>query len=180
MLGARTGPRQRPAGCEWVDHRPVLFDSAFQERCTAYTVRRGGGTCTSVNRRLARPMPILPELAHRARLVRRNADVPAQRATPSSKIRCRLRCNSCCMSTEITQRQLSNNSDDIMRGLDQGQTFVVTRNGVPVAELKPLHRPPSMSAEAATTGVSGTPSVGLGSLRNDLDQVASQEFEPRA
>jgi antitoxin (DNA-binding transcriptional repressor) of toxin-antitoxin stability system len=83
------------------------------------------------------------------------------------------------MSTEITQRQLSNNSDDIMRGLDQGQTFVVTRNGVPVAELKP-YRPPSMSAEAAATGVSGTPSVGLGSLANDLDQVASREFEPRA
>jgi antitoxin (DNA-binding transcriptional repressor) of toxin-antitoxin stability system len=84
------------------------------------------------------------------------------------------------MSTEITQRQLSNNSDDIMRGLDQGQTFVVTRNGVPVAELKPLHRPASIGAEAATAGVSCAPSVGLGSLRNDFDQATSQEFEPQA
>ena len=83
------------------------------------------------------------------------------------------------MSTEITQRQLSNNSDDIMRGLDQGQTFVVTRNGVPVAELKPLHRPPSIGTAVAAE-VSGTSSVGLGALRTDLDQSASQEFEPRA
>jgi hypothetical protein len=37
------------------------------------------------------------------------------------------------MSTEVTQRELRNNSGAIMRGLDQGKTYVVTRNGVPEA-----------------------------------------------
>jgi prevent-host-death family protein len=36
------------------------------------------------------------------------------------------------MGREITQRELRNNSGEIMRELDEGETFVVTRNGVPV------------------------------------------------
>src|SRR5215472_1015881 len=36
---------------------------------------------------------------------------------------------------EITQRELRNDSGEIMRALDQGESFVVTRNGTPVGEL---------------------------------------------
>ena len=39
---------------------------------------------------------------------------------------------------EITQRELRNGSGDIMRALDRGEAFVVTRNGVPVGEFVPL------------------------------------------
>lgn len=39
------------------------------------------------------------------------------------------------MAREITQRELRNESGEIMRALDPGETFVVTRNGVPVGEL---------------------------------------------
>jgi len=84
------------------------------------------------------------------------------------------------MSTEITQRQLSNNSDDIMRGLDQGQTFVVTRNGIPVAELKPLQRPSFVSTEAAVADISSASGHGPGSRRTDLDRVAAEEHDPQA
>ena len=38
------------------------------------------------------------------------------------------------MARELTQRELRNESGDIMRQLDRGESFVVTRNGVPVAE----------------------------------------------
>ncbi len=44
------------------------------------------------------------------------------------------------MAREISQRELRNESGEIMRQLDQGESFVVTRNGVPVGELSPLRR----------------------------------------
>jgi antitoxin (DNA-binding transcriptional repressor) of toxin-antitoxin stability system len=83
------------------------------------------------------------------------------------------------MSTEVTQRELRNNSGDIMRGLDQGKTYVVTRNGVPVGELAPLRRHRFVSAEAAVAIFNGAPSVDLERLRRDLDEVARQEVDPR-
>jgi antitoxin (DNA-binding transcriptional repressor) of toxin-antitoxin stability system len=67
-----------------------------------------------------------------------------------------------------------------MRGLDAGETFVVTRNGVPVGELTPLRRHRFVSAEAAIAMFKGAPSVDLVRLRSDLDHVASQDREPRA
>jgi prevent-host-death family protein len=84
------------------------------------------------------------------------------------------------MSTEITQRQLRNDSGEIMRGLDQGQSYVVTRNGVPVGQLTPLRRRQFINAEAAVAEFAGAPSVDLGRLRADLDRVASQSLDPRA
>lgn len=44
------------------------------------------------------------------------------------------------MSRTITQRELRNDSGEIMRQLDEGETFVVTRRGVPVGELVPIRR----------------------------------------
>jgi len=41
------------------------------------------------------------------------------------------------MAKVITQRTLRNESGEIMRGLDRGESFIVTRNGVPVGELMP-------------------------------------------
>jgi antitoxin (DNA-binding transcriptional repressor) of toxin-antitoxin stability system len=84
------------------------------------------------------------------------------------------------MGIEITQRQLRNDSGTIMRGLDEGRTYVVTRNGVPVGELAPLRRHRFVSAEAAVGLFRNAPGVDLDRLRDDLDRVASQELEPRA
>jgi antitoxin (DNA-binding transcriptional repressor) of toxin-antitoxin stability system len=80
------------------------------------------------------------------------------------------------MATEISQRQLRNDSGDIMRGLDQGKTFVVTRNGVPVGELTPLRRHRFVSADAAIAIFQSAPGVDLQKLRADLDRVASPEI----
>ena len=40
--------------------------------------------------------------------------------------------------TEIAQRELRNDNAEIIRRVEAGETFVVTRNGMPVAELRPL------------------------------------------
>ncbi|MGH9653871.1 MAG: type II toxin-antitoxin system Phd/YefM family antitoxin [Bryobacteraceae bacterium] len=84
------------------------------------------------------------------------------------------------MVRDITQRQLRNESGEVMRGLDRGESFVVTRNGVPVGELTPLRRLRFVSADAAIAMFRGAPSVDLARLRTDLDRVASQDPDPRA
>ena len=53
------------------------------------------------------------------------------------------------MGREITQRELRNDSGEIMRALDRGESFVVTRNGVAVGELVPLRRRRFVPAQAA-------------------------------
>lgn len=41
------------------------------------------------------------------------------------------------MSETIAQRQLRNDSGEIMRRVEAGESFVITRNGHPVADLTP-------------------------------------------
>jgi prevent-host-death family protein len=41
------------------------------------------------------------------------------------------------MATPLSQRELRNDSGAIMRRVQQGERFTVTRNGVPVADLVP-------------------------------------------
>ncbi|HUY42330.1 MAG TPA: hypothetical protein VMU98_01055 [Acidimicrobiales bacterium] len=84
------------------------------------------------------------------------------------------------MDQEITQRQLRNDSGEIMRGLDAGHTYVVTRNGVPVGELAPLRRRRFVRADAAVAAFKGAPHVDGQRLRDDLDRVASADVQPRA
>jgi prevent-host-death family protein len=83
------------------------------------------------------------------------------------------------VTTEITQRELRNNSGEIMRQLDQGQSFVVTRNGVPVGELAPLRRHRFISAHEAVAAFQGAPRIDFDRFRADLDSAASQEVTPR-
>lgn len=83
------------------------------------------------------------------------------------------------MAKRITQRELRNNSGDIMRRLDQGESFIVTSNGIPVGELSPLRRHRFISAEAAVAAFRSAPRVGFDRFRADLDRAASQEITPR-
>jgi prevent-host-death family protein len=83
------------------------------------------------------------------------------------------------MAREVTQRELRNESGEIMRQLDEGQSFVVTRNGVPVGELTPLRRHRFVSAEAAVAMFRSAPSVDYRRFRDDLDELASQDPTPR-
>lgn len=38
----------------------------------------------------------------------------------------------------ISQRELRNDNAEVMRGVEDGETYTVTRRGVPVARLVPL------------------------------------------
>ncbi len=83
------------------------------------------------------------------------------------------------MTREITQRELRNESGDIMRRLDQGESFVVTRNGVAVGELSPFRRRRFVTTAAAMAAFAPAPHVDHERLRADLDAVASQDPAPR-
>ncbi len=84
------------------------------------------------------------------------------------------------MPREITQRELRNESGEIMRALDRGEAFVVTRNGVPVGELTPLRLRQFVAAEAAVAVFAGAPTVEPARFRADIDAVLDQDAAPRA
>jgi antitoxin (DNA-binding transcriptional repressor) of toxin-antitoxin stability system len=83
------------------------------------------------------------------------------------------------MIKEVTQRQLRNDSGEIMRLLERGETFVVTRNGVPVGELTPLRRHRFVLAEAAVEMFRTAPPVDYERFRADLDAIADPDATPR-
>lgn len=79
----------------------------------------------------------------------------------------------------MTQRELRNESGEIMRELDRGETFVVTRNGVPVGELTPLRRHRFVAAEAVVATFANAASVDFERFRADLDGIADTDPTPR-
>jgi antitoxin (DNA-binding transcriptional repressor) of toxin-antitoxin stability system len=67
-----------------------------------------------------------------------------------------------------------------MRQLDQGESFVLTRNGVPVGELTPAARHRFVSAHASVQAFAGAPSVDASKFRADVDRPLDQDITPRA
>jgi len=83
------------------------------------------------------------------------------------------------MSRQITQRELRNESGRIMRALDSGKSFIITRNGVPVGELIPLRGRTFVPVEAALAPFAGAPGVALREFRKDIDAAINQDPTPR-
>jgi hypothetical protein len=65
-----------------------------------------------------------------------------------------------------------------MRALDQGETFVVTRNSVPMGELRPLPRR-FVSATAVAAAFTCAPPIDREHFRSDLDAFVDQDPSPR-
>lgn len=72
---------------------------------------------------------------------------------------------------EITQRELRNDSGDILRAVESGRTFVITRNGTPVAELVPLRRRRFVAKAAFAAMVAADPPIDGDRFFADLDAV---------
>jgi prevent-host-death family protein len=83
------------------------------------------------------------------------------------------------MARRITQRELRNESGEIMRALDRGEEFVVTRSGVPVGELVPVRRRTFVTRSVVLAAFAGAPPIDAGRLRADLDAVVDQDHVPR-
>ena len=82
------------------------------------------------------------------------------------------------MIEEISQRELRSDSGRIMRALSEGRTFVVTSNGRPVGELRPLRRRRFVGAAAAIGVFRHAPHLDWQRIREDLDPVVDQDVVP--
>lgn len=77
------------------------------------------------------------------------------------------------MSTVIAQRELRNQNAAIIAAVAAGESFVVTRNGTPVAELRPVttaRRTFLPKAEVAAVAANSG-HIDTGAFRADVDRV---------
>jgi prevent-host-death family protein len=70
----------------------------------------------------------------------------------------------------VTVRDLRNNGGDVLRRVEHGERIVVTRDGAPVAELRPLPRPSVTPAELIRRR-KNLPPVNPDALRRDTDNL---------
>ncbi len=77
----------------------------------------------------------------------------------------------------ITQRELRNDSGAILREVQSGQTLIVTRNGVPVAELRSIQ--PRRFVPRATIAAAArlAPQIQSKQFRADLDSLIDQSID---
>lgn len=79
------------------------------------------------------------------------------------------------MNRPITQRELRNDSGAVLEAVEQGESFTVTRNGTPVAQLNPLQRRPYVTRDELAELVAEQPPLDAGEFFSDLDRVVDQE-----
>ena len=83
------------------------------------------------------------------------------------------------MTRELSQRELRNQSGEIMRALDRGEDFIITRNGVPVGELRPIGRRQFVSRDVVKEAFKGVGYIDPKQFREDIDAYVDQDPTPR-
>jgi prevent-host-death family protein len=71
----------------------------------------------------------------------------------------------------ITQRELRNDSGAILREVQAGYSVVVTRNGEPVAELRPIGPRHFVPRAVIAAAAARAPRVDRAQFRRDVDRV---------
>ena len=77
----------------------------------------------------------------------------------------------------ITQRELRNDSAAVLREVQAGQALIVTRNGVPVAELRPIQRRRFVPRAPIAETAARAPRMDIGRFRADLDAFIDQSAD---
>lgn len=82
------------------------------------------------------------------------------------------------MAKTIAQRELRNENAKVIDAVTAGETFVVTRNGEPVAELRPLRagRRTFISREDVVRLAAADVRIDRKRFRADLDSVIDQDL----
>lgn len=82
------------------------------------------------------------------------------------------------MAKTIAQRELRNENAKVIDAVTAGETFVVTRNGEPVAELRPLRagRRTFISREDVVRPAAADVRIDRKRFRADLDSVIDQDL----
>ncbi|WP_280296156.1 type II toxin-antitoxin system Phd/YefM family antitoxin [Nocardia abscessus] len=75
----------------------------------------------------------------------------------------------------ITQREFRNNSAAVMNAVEAGETFRVTRNGVEVAEVRPVGRLRRRTAEELVERHRRLPRADYAQMRQEADEFFGTE-----
>lgn len=78
------------------------------------------------------------------------------------------------MNRAVSQRELRNDAATVLRDVQRGETLIVTRNGTPIAELRPI--PPRRFVPRAVIADAGrhTPRIDANRFRSDVDAILDQ------
>lgn len=71
---------------------------------------------------------------------------------------------------QLTVRELRNHGGRVLDRVAQGERVTITRDGTPVAELRP-YIASKLSAEALLLRWKHLPAIDVSALRNDLDDL---------
>lgn len=82
------------------------------------------------------------------------------------------------MSRTIPQRELRNDNARVIDAVATGETFIVTRHGVPVAELRPIGsgRRTLVPKRDLLDLVASGPHIDADQFRADLERAIDQEL----
>ncbi|WP_034264567.1 type II toxin-antitoxin system Phd/YefM family antitoxin [Actinospica robiniae] len=88
------------------------------------------------------------------------------------------------MTRTITQRELRNESAAVMDAVEGGETIVVTRNGRPVAELRPIRARRSVPLDEIREQFALLPRMSYTEMRADIeeffgddDRIRDEDYE---
>lgn len=81
------------------------------------------------------------------------------------------------MRKQISQRELRNDSAAVLRRVQAGEALVVTRNGTPIAELRPLPPRQFVPRDIIKGGAGSAPPLDAARFRHDLDESVSQQID---
>jgi len=71
----------------------------------------------------------------------------------------------------ISQREMRNQSAAVLREVQAGRTLIVTRNGTPIAELRPIRARRFVPRAVIADAAAGAPRIDAERFRADLEAV---------
>lgn len=71
----------------------------------------------------------------------------------------------------ITQRELRDHFAVVMDAVETGETYRITRNGIDVAELRPLTRKKDLTSDELVARARRLPSIDHEQMRREADEL---------
>ncbi len=81
------------------------------------------------------------------------------------------------MDAIISQRELRNDSAAVLREVQSGRRLTVTRNGVPIAELRPVAAGRFVPRSVIAVAIDLGPTIGGDAFFADLDAIVDQGID---
>ncbi len=83
------------------------------------------------------------------------------------------------MARDITSGEFCDDSAAVLRAVEAGESLVVTRDGVPIAELVPLPRRQFVAVQQVLDAFRDAPTIDAESFFADLDAISEPGLPPR-